>query len=75
MKDIINKLADLNRIDPSWEYSVEIKSTGAFILHGLSADSIFNKILGLPEKKRRIVCKDDQDLRTEMYRIILNLRK
>ena len=75
MKDLICKLSDLNAKDPNWEYSIEIKPSGAFILHGISTDNIFNKLFGLPEKKRQFACKDAQDLRTEMYRIILNLQK
>ena len=75
MRDLVDKLADLNAIDPDWEYSIEIKPSGAFVLHGLASEHIFNKILGLPQKRKQIPCRDDQDLRTEMYRIILSLRK
>lgn len=74
MEDLITKLADLNRKDPDWDYSVEIKPSGAFVLHGVATKEQF-----VDESKRiftkRIPCKDCQALRTEMYRIILKLRE
>ena len=74
MKDLIDKLADINKCDPNYDYTIEIKPTGAFVLHGLAARARFEPD---PTKEyvKRIPCRDDQDLRTEMYRIILSLRK
>ncbi len=75
MEELISRLSELNRLDPDWEYSIEIKPSGAFVLHGLAADSIFNKILRLPEKKKYFPCVEFQDLIDETERILLNLRK
>ena len=65
MKDLILKLQDLNRIDPLWEYNIQILNSGEFVLHGKS-----------PGKENKYMrCADSQCLREEMYRIILNIRK
>ena len=66
MDDLITKLQDLNRIDPLWDYTIQIVCDGSFILHGVSPNK---------ENKKEVRCTDTQCLREEMYRIILNCVK
>ena len=65
MKDLLDKLKDLNRIDPMWEYTIQILPSGRFILHGLAPNA----------ECKRIECGDVQCLREEMYKIVLNCKK
>jgi hypothetical protein len=60
MNDLIGKLQDLNRIDKEFNYTIQILSTGEFILHGLSRSD-----------EKHIRCCDSQCLREKMYDIIL----
>ena len=60
MEDLITKLQDINKLDPLVKYSIQILNSGAFILNVMSE-------LGW----KQIDCKDSQDLREKMYRIVL----
>ena len=65
MEDLITKLQDLNRIDPLHKWNILIRNDGGFNLYG--ADT-FN------DELEKIECDDEQDLREQMYRIILKNR-
>lgn len=64
MTDLIDKLQDLNKVDPLFNYSIQILSSGRFVLHGKSDFGT-----------KKIDCCDCQCLREKMYRIVLNNNK
>jgi len=64
MNDLIDKLQDLNRLDPLFKYSIQIMNSGYFVLHGIS-----------PTDDKHILCEDAQKLREEMYRIVLSKKQ
>jgi len=65
MKDLIDKLQDLNRKDVMWRYDIQILPEGMFVLHGYAPKG----------EEVHIPCYDDQELREAMYRRILNSTK
>jgi len=63
MEDLITKLQDLNRLDPLHFYNILIIRNGGF---ELMIDDFYHET--------SIECEDAQELREEMYRIILKTR-
>ena len=65
MEEIIAKLQDLNKADVMWTYRLTITEYGIIVLNGYGPDG----------GQKHIPCYTVQELREEMYRIILNCKR